>query len=191
MNIRRVVTGHDQFGKSVFASDDEVEGLTMDLLPGEEYFDMWGADSLPIFPDAGAKPNAPAYFPGLGGYRFAFCLIPPKTTPPFETIDPEDALARVNAALPGMMELLEPDGFHRTDTIDMEVIIRGEVTLVLDDGLEKVLRAGDTVVQNGTRHVWRVDGPEPCLMAVFMLGVSGATSLPNSRPDSSGGPTCV
>lgn len=170
MNIRRVVTGHDESGRSVFASDDEVEGLTMDILPGWEFMDMWGADATPTFPDDGAKPIAPAYFPAVDGFRFSFSVIPPKDTPPVEGVAPDDALATVNAALPGMMDHLEPDGFHTTDTVDMEVIIKGEVTLVLDDGQEKLLRAGDTVVQNGTRHVWRVDGPEPCLMAVFMLG---------------------
>lgn len=170
MTIRRVVTGHDTSGRSVFASDDEVDGLKLDILPGWEFFDMWGADATPIFPDGGEKPPAPAYFPGVEGFRFSFSVIPPKDTPPVEGVDPEEARATVDAALPGMMDHLEPDGFHTTDTIDMEVIIKGEVTLVLDDGQEKLLRAGDTVVQNGTRHVWRVDGPEPCLMAVFMLG---------------------
>jgi hypothetical protein len=174
MKIRRVVTGHDDSGRSVFASDDDVDGLRMDILPGWEFFDMWGADATPTYPDAGAKPTAPAYFPAVEGFRFAFSVIPPKNTPPVEGVDPDDALAAVNAALPGMMDHLEPDGFHTTDTVDMEVILKGEVTLVLDDGQEKVLRAGDTVVQNGTRHVWRVDGDEPCLMAVFMLGAHRA-----------------
>ena len=41
---------------------------------------------------------------------------------------------------------------HITDTIDFEVGLSGEVILELDGEAEKVLRAGDTVVQNGTRH---------------------------------------
>jgi hypothetical protein len=174
MNIRRVVTGHDHSGRSVFASDDEVDGLTLDILPGWEFFDMWGADATPTVPDAGEKPTAPAYFPAAEGFRFSFSVIPPKDTPPVAGVDPEEALATVNAALPGMMDHLEPDGFHTTDTVDMEIILKGEVTLVLDDGQEKLLRPGDTVVQNGTRHVWRVDGPEPCLMAVFIIGAHRA-----------------
>jgi mannose-6-phosphate isomerase-like protein (cupin superfamily) len=174
MIIRRVVTGHDEFGKSVFASDEEVDGLTVDILPGWQFFDMWGADKTLTFPDAGEKPPAISYFPAVDGFRFSFSVIPPKDTPTVEGVDPAEALSIVNAALPGMMDHLEPDGFHTTDTVDMEVIISGEVTLVLDDGQERHLRPGDTVVQNGTRHVWRVDGPEPCLMAVFMLGAHRA-----------------
>jgi hypothetical protein len=174
MNIRRVVTGHDESGRSVFASDEEVDGLAMDILPGWQFFDMWGADGTLTFPDAGAQPATGPYFPAVDGFRFAFSVIPPASTPPVEGVDPDEARKLVDAALPGMMDHLEPDGFHTTDTVDMEVIISGEVTLVLDDGQEKLLRAGDTVVQNGTRHVWRVDGTEPCLMAVFMLGAHRA-----------------
>ncbi|GAB3026889.1 cupin [Nocardioides flavus (ex Wang et al. 2016)] len=174
MNIRRVVTGHDANGKSVFASDEEVPGLAFEVLPGWRFFDVWGADETPTFPDAGEKPEAGTYFPGVGGFRFSFSVIPPESTPPAEGIDEAAAMKEVNAALPGMMDHLEPDGMHTTDTVDMEVIISGEVSLILDDGEEKVLRAGDTVVQNGTRHVWRVRGDEPCLMAVFMFGANRA-----------------
>ena len=46
------------------------------------------------------------------------------------------------------MAYVEPDnpGMHTTDTIDFEVVLSGELILELDDGAEKVLRPGDTVV---------------------------------------------
>lgn len=174
MSIRRVVTGHDDNGRSVFASDEKVPGLAFDALSGWQFFDMWGADKTPTFPDGGQKPHAPAYFPSAAGFRFSFSVIPPESTPPVEGLNEEAALAEVNAALPGMMGNLEPDGMHTTDTVDMEVILSGEVTLILADGQEKSLGPGDTVVQNGTRHVWRVRGDKPCLMAVFMVGANRA-----------------
>ena len=59
---------------------------------------------------------------------------------------------------------------HHTDTIDFEYIISGEVWLDLDDGATVYLHAGDTVVQNGTRHRWRNEGAEPCRIVVFMVG---------------------
>jgi len=39
----------------------------------------------------------------------------------------------------------------------------------------KVLRPGDTVVQNGTRHRWVNRGTEPAVMAVFMCGAHRAS----------------
>jgi quercetin dioxygenase-like cupin family protein len=61
-------------------------------------------------------------------------------------------------------------GMHTTDTVDFEVVLSGEVVLELDDGAEVTLRAGDTVVQNGTRHAWRNRGDVPAVIAVGIIG---------------------
>jgi quercetin dioxygenase-like cupin family protein len=60
-----------------------------------------------------------------------------------------------------MVAYLEPDnpGMHATDTVDFGVVLSGEVILELDDGVEKVLRPGDTVMQDGTRHRWEPGNP--------------------------------
>ena len=36
--------------------------------------------------------------------------------------------------------------------------------------IEKAVRPGDTVVQNGTRHRWGNRGTEPAVLAVFITG---------------------
>lgn len=170
MGIRRVVTGHDAAGKSVFVRDETVEPVEFPLFAGWQFFDIWGGDSKPVFPDSGDMPVATTYFPPLDGFRFTFSTIPPEGTPVPEGLDEARELAEVERALPGMMSHLEPDGMHTTDSIDFEVVISGRVYLQLDDGEERLLLPGDTVVQNGTRHVWRNPGPEPCLLAVVMIG---------------------
>ena len=55
-----------------------------------------------------------------------------------------------------MAEHQEPDdpGMHTTDTVDFDFVVSGEVYLELDDGAEVLLKPGDCVVQNGTRHRW-------------------------------------
>jgi quercetin dioxygenase-like cupin family protein len=92
-------------------------------------------------------------------------------TPP-ENLDWGAALEEFEAKVPGMLALLEPgtEGMHTTDTIDFEYVIEGEVWLELDDGVEVHLRAGDTVVQNGTRHAWHNKGSVPCRMVLCMVG---------------------
>jgi quercetin dioxygenase-like cupin family protein len=49
---------------------------------------------------------------------------------------------------------------HRTQTVDYGVVVSGRVSLLLDDGSETLLEAGDIVVQRGTDHAWanRSDG---------------------------------
>ena len=91
-------------------------------------------------------------------------------------LDLQAALAETEEKLPGLLAHVEPDnpGMHTTDTIDFEVVLSGEVILELDDGVEKVLRPGDTVVQNGTRHRWSNRGTQPAVMALFMVGAHRA-----------------
>jgi hypothetical protein len=176
MDVRRVVTGHDQSGRSVFAADERVPALELELFPGWAFHALWGADAIPTFPDDGIHPPAPRYFPAPEGFRFSLSTIPPYGTPPPEGIDLMAAEAAVERAMPGLLGHMEPDapGMHTTDTIDMEVILSGQVIIELDDGEERLLRPGDTVIQNGTRHRWRNPGSEPCVMAVFMVGARRA-----------------
>jgi mannose-6-phosphate isomerase-like protein (cupin superfamily) len=178
VSVRRVVTGHDSNGKAVFASDEGVDPVTVALVPGGEFHLLWGADQAPTFPDDGSPTPQPTYFPPLGGYRFGFFTVPPAHSASIPAdLDLEAAVAEVDAKLPGMLAWMEPDnpGMHTTDTIDFEVVLSGEVVLELDGGAEKVLRPGDTVVQNGTRHRWSNRGTEPAVVAVILLGAHRAS----------------
>lgn len=173
MAVRRVVTGHDAQGKAVFASDGPVEPVTLSLMPGSEFVRVWGGDEAPHFPDDGSMPPWSTYFPPIGGFRFGFFTVPPdggEGAP--ADLDIEAALAEFTERLPGLAEYLEPDdpGMHTTPTVDFEVVLSGEVTLELDDGAKVVLGAGDTVVQNGTRHRWSNPGDVPAVLAAFIVG---------------------
>jgi len=172
MRVRRVVTGHDDQGKAVFASDQGVDPVTTPLMPGTEFHLLWGGDGAPTFPDDGSRPTTERYFPPLGGFRFGFFTLGPAGGAPPADLDVGKALIELNTQLPGLMDHMEPGepGMHTTDTIDFEVVLSGEVVLELDDGAEKVLVPGDTVVQNGTRHRWHNRGSEPAVIAVLLLG---------------------
>ncbi|KAK5127841.1 hypothetical protein LTR85_004958 [Meristemomyces frigidus] len=45
-------------------------------------------------------------------------------------------------------------GMHRTTTLDVIVVLEGEVGMELDSGEKRVLKAGDSVVQRATMHRW-------------------------------------
>jgi uncharacterized cupin superfamily protein len=73
--------------------------------------------------------------------------------------------------VPGMhVEDSDEPGMHRTDTTDFGVLLSGNLVLEVDDGAEVSLSPGDVVVQNGTRHRWRVVGDVPATMAAFFIG---------------------
>ncbi len=174
MQVRRVVTGHTSDGKATIVSDSKVEGITVEIAPGMEIHRLWEADKTATFPDDGSTPSSSTYFPPVGGFRFGMTTVPPMSTTTPEDIDLERALAEIEEKLPGMAAHIEPDnpGMHMTDTIDFEYVISGEVWLELDNGEEVQLKAGDTVVQNGTRHAWRNKTSEPCRMVVCLIGAN-------------------
>ena len=171
--MRCVVTGQTASGKSVFVRDAVVEPITLAALPGFEFHRLWGTDATPKLPCDGAAGVPAAYFPPSRGFRFGFFTIPPNGShgAPAE-IDMMTALVELQQKLPGLAEVLEPDnpGMHTTDTVDFDVVVLGECYLELDDGDEVLLKAGDCVVQNGTRHAWRNRSSENCVIAVALIG---------------------
>lgn len=177
MNVRRVVTGHDEHGKAVIVDDNVVEP-TIVTLSSTVYHELWRADTPPTLPDAGLNGPKTTFFPSVGGYRFFLLTFPPGDgAPDYEGVDIEAGLRELQEKLPGVLETNEFDnpGMHTTDTVDMEIVISGQIVLELDNGVETTLRPGDVNIQNGTRHRWHNRGTEPAVMAVAMVGLPRAT----------------
>jgi mannose-6-phosphate isomerase-like protein (cupin superfamily) len=177
MDVRRVVTGHDTEGRAVFVTDEQVAPVTLALLPGSEFHQLWGSDVTCNFPDDGTRPAVQSYFPPVGGFRVGFFTIPPDggAGAPAD-LDIEAALAEFEQKLPGLAEHLETaePGMHTTATIDFGVVLSGQATLELDDSATVVLNPGDTYIQNGTRHRWSNRGEVPAVVAVATVGAEHA-----------------
>ena len=173
MYVRRVVTGQPADGRSVFVSDEQVEPIQV---AGLEFHRIWGSDGLVQLPTDGRASQPRLYFPPAGGFRFGFFTLPPASAP----LPRGGVLAQMREKLPGLAEVLEPDhpGMHTTDTVDFDVVVSGEVWLELDEGAELLLRPGDCVVQNGTRHAWRNRSDQPCTIAVALVGAARSNVIP-------------
>jgi mannose-6-phosphate isomerase-like protein (cupin superfamily) len=175
MDMRRVVTGHNDDGKAVFVSDEMVPPITLALLPGNEFHRLWGADSRVTFPDDGTPPSFESYFPPLDGFRFGFFTIPPDggAGAPAD-LDMDAAIAEFQEKLPGLAEHLELDhpGMHTTASIDYGIVISGKAILELDDRKKITLGPGDTYIQNGTRHRWSNEGDVPAVIAITLIGAN-------------------
>jgi hypothetical protein len=57
---------------------------------------------------------------------------------------------------------------HHTDTVDLDLVVAGQIDLVLDTGTHR-LEQGDCAVINGVDHAWRA-GPDGCTLSVVLLG---------------------
>lgn len=77
---------------------------------------------------------------------------------------PQEALVRFCDWAPGAT--LE---FHRTETIDFGVVLRGQMDMTLESGESRRLEVGDVLVQRGTLHKWRNPSETEWARLVFFL----------------------
>jgi mannose-6-phosphate isomerase-like protein (cupin superfamily) len=177
MRVRRVITGQTADGTSVFVADEALEPATVALMPGTEFHRIWGSDVATTLPTEGQAPEAPRFFPPADGFRFLVWTIGPADAIVPGDIDVGAAVAEIETRLPGLIDHNEPDdpGMHTTDTVDFDYVVSGEVVMELDDGATVHLRAGDCVVQNGTRHRWSNPGSQPCTIVTALVGARRVT----------------
>lgn len=172
--LRRIVTGEIK-GKSVFVSDDPVPHTHhYAAVPGFASALAWATPPQPRLPQDGTDPS-PAQIsvvPAPHGTRLIFVQFPPDSVMLSGDFDPAAASAEYARHLPGLAECFDTDGsgMHRTDSVDYDVIVAGELWLELDDGETRHLKAGDVVVQNGTRHAWRNRSDKPAIMVAVLVG---------------------
>ena len=178
MKIRRIVTGHDEQGNSVFVSDDFApRAQSFTSIPGHAMAQLWATSAPATLPENGRDPTleGTSLIPAQGGTSIAMFDFPPDTVMQ-NPVDGVQAFGELSAALPGLIESFEPDhpGMHTTATIDYGIILEGEMWLELDNGQSRLVKAGDIVVQNGTRHAWRNKSERISRALFVMIGVSPA-----------------
>jgi hypothetical protein len=175
---KRALTGRDAAGKSVFKSFDVTSKVVeIDASPGLTFYELYRTEGVPEL--SGQEPDpmlqGTKAFPGPGGTLFRLISYPPKRPEgwkPPPGVTAESGLRELSEKVPGMGDHFERGvpGMHTSDTIDYGVVVRGEMTLELDEGQKIHLHQGDCIVQNGTRHRWRNPLSEPCLMAFISVG---------------------
>lgn len=169
-NLRRIVTGHTPEGRSTVILDG---ALPESAAPNDRY--VWLTKTTPADNrDASDAARAPLRLePDAQGSIFRVVEFPPERALAGLTAEQKEAFFRDLFAGLGAshcrVDTTRSPGMHKTRSVDYVVVLRGEVTLLLDEG-EVTLKQGDLVVQRGTNHDWVVRGEEPALIAVVMLG---------------------
>lgn len=173
--VRRVVTATDTDGRSVIAQDDNVPQVTYRHTPGFSHSVVW-TTSAPPTPNTDASEALPtSYVPGPGETTALTVTFPPDSVFNDPAFDPGAAAAENLVNLPGLAERFEPDapGMHATPTVDYAVVIDGTVVLEVDNGVTTTLGPGDLIIQNSTRHAWRVPADRPATIFVVLMGHAG------------------
>ena len=166
---RRVVTGHDAEGRSVVLMDGESPySFFLEKAGGLRLTELWETRSSPA-DNSGAKDAAGherRIEPVGGGTVFRIIEYPPDSVR-LATIDPESFYSAMGAQAAEKAERRHP-GMHRTHTLDYCVVLSGEIYAMLDEG-EVLQRAGDCLVQRGTRHAWSNRTEKPCVIAFVLV----------------------
>ena len=143
--MRRVVTGNDAEGNSYVVADDRVT-------IGPEFpniFKTTGDDPFGPGPEPEPRTLYPTDMariePEVGGANFHFVALPPTTA---------DA----------------PPVWHRTETVDIDVLLGGELILMLDKE-ETTLHPGDVVIQRNTNHAWKNPTNDPVYWAAVLVPI--------------------
>ncbi|MBF4996492.1 cupin domain-containing protein [Nocardia sp. BSTN01] len=170
--VRRIVTSVDSAGRSVIEDDAQSTAVKYKYTRGFESSVVWttAAPPTPRGMEAAARPVS--FVPGPGESVAMTVTFPPDSVFTAADFDPAAAAAENMENTPGLAELFEPDapGMHTTPTVDYVVILSGTAVLELDNGVSTELHTGDVVVQNGTRHAWRVPGDDPATIFVVLIG---------------------
>ena len=168
--MRRIVTGHNEDGRSIITIDgpparsigEDVGGL----------FELWNTDGNII----DTKDNLDRadqdiiLSPPTGGTKFRYFQINP--TPegiPIEIMQEiaADAFEKIGAGHHRIDTSKHP-AMHKTETIDYIILLKGDVTLILDED-EVTLKPHEVVVQRGTNHAWVNNGDEPALLIAVLI----------------------
>jgi len=139
---RRIVTGHDASGRSVVLSDGP-NPKTLDVGTAA-FHEVWITDRTPA-PIAATESDPTDR--------------PVRTPPPANGV-----LVRFTEMAPGAESPM-----HRTETLDVGIVLEGETWLLLDDGSETRVGVGDAVVQRATNHAWANRSDRPAQMVFAMI----------------------
>ena len=168
--MRRVVTGHNEEGKSIVVLDgppaqsigEDVGGL----------FELWNTDgNLINTKDRIDRADDEILLsPPKNGSKFRYFQINP--TPegvPMDVLQnmAADAFEKIGASHHRIDTSKHP-AMHKTDTIDYIILLEGDVTLILDKE-EVDIKPHDVVVQRGTNHAWVNNGNNPALLIAVLI----------------------
>jgi mannose-6-phosphate isomerase-like protein (cupin superfamily) len=151
VTTRRVVVG-DRDGRSVVLREEVARKGPI----AEQEF-IWRCEEPPVVPNDGEISEQSEGFPASGGVWVMRWEVPAGIL-----LDEAGGPVSFDADRPG---------FHRTDSVDVDIILSGSIVLQLD-AEDVVLNAGDVVVLNGSNHGWRNAGEETAVILSVITGAS-------------------
>ena len=168
--VRRLITLDGEDGKSYALADGPVSDVLRDpARPGFQSARIWATDRTPaIALTAEQVEKLPGKIePPEGGSLYRIVIVPPDVAwlNTLGVTAAQDFFTAAGAAKAWCGQGAPHPYMQQTRTLDLCVVLEGDITLVLDTD-ELALTAGDTVVQRATRHAWSNRSPKPAVLAI-------------------------
>ena len=168
--MRRIITGHNEKGKSVISIDGPPARSIGEDAGG--LYEIWNTDGSG-FDTASNDDRADidiVLSPVKQGTKFRYFQINPIPEGIPENVMQDmaaDAFEKIGAGHHRIDTSKHP-AMHKTETIDYIILLKGDVTLILDEE-EIDMKPFDVVVQRGTNHAWVNNGTEPALLIAVLI----------------------
>lgn len=173
---RRVVTGHNDLGRSIIVSDGPAPHVTTPAtVPSMQASVLWVTDCTPASAN-GADDTAPAELrdamgPPPGGTLLRIADFPPDSE--FDGVDIATVFAHINRGDDPRTGVPKESSerhffFHKTHTLDYAICLEGEIWALLDED-ETCLRPGDVLIQRATSHSWSNRSDRMARMAFILI----------------------
>ncbi|GJE86163.1 cupin domain-containing protein [Phanerochaete sordida] len=138
-SVVRIVTTHNASGRSAVQINDSIALLPSESFPGVKSRILWTSASVPAkdnnvgMDETQRQPDGDLGIVQRGG-----------------------TVCNMTDLAPGATAI-----WHRTSSLDYNVLISGRLIHMLEDGSEQSIdQPGTVLVQKGTMHSWRNPGPE-------------------------------
>jgi hypothetical protein len=169
--IRRVVTGHDNAGRSMFIVDGAAPHVYQRSPGSAAVTELWETRSAPADNRGSAEVTDHPFRlpPPKNGTVFRIIEYPPDTERlaalAAQRASPDDGSGHGDA-----FDRSAPrhPGFHKTNSVDYAIVLSGEIYAMMDEG-EVLLRVGDVLIQRGTNHAWSNRSDQTATLAFVLV----------------------
>jgi hypothetical protein len=170
--VRRILTGHNEQGKSVIIEDQaSPNDMKVKGIPGFIWHEIWAVDGAPALTsgNADAADRPVNLQPPDMGNVFRIIDMPPDTVRFGAGVDKASTTSQYGGsdAYAAGASSRHP-GFHKTRTLDYAIVLEGEVFAMMDVG-ETKMGPGDVLIQRGTNHAWSNRSNASCRIAFILI----------------------
>ena len=148
LQVRRIVTGHNEFGMGIVVSDEKLSAVSRGLGANISGCEIWSTNSMPVDNSMEAEASQRAGF--VKKYNYVG--------------SGQGTTVRIVEWTPGHAMF-----WHRTETMDYSMVLSGEIDVEFDSGQVVTMKQGEIIVMRGVTHCWKNKGAVPAVTAFILI----------------------